>query len=288
MALQPLRVGFRLSNIHHSKDEGDHLVLPRTYLWTVFFKLDGNTTSVGNNLMLQGTATIMPLPGNHDDLGTSEVLGDVPIPGWLGEVRTVLSPIPFQSIPHVSTGGVIGCFAILNTQAGTPDDAISAGHNKLISAFASELNKLIPTLGPMKTMPTNEDIDGIKHQVEDQVKHTIGDNVSFWDWLASQGSEDRALGAVILIKPHSDLADAPATGVEIDETMSFDVSSHTIHEKWRFTGRVFADPLDFSLRRFMVSVGLNPANGIRAPMLSGSFVNVRKWIMGRSPTLSRP
>jgi hypothetical protein len=42
------------------------------YLWVVFFKIDGDSASVNSSLQLQGTATVVPMPGNHGDLILNE------------------------------------------------------------------------------------------------------------------------------------------------------------------------------------------------------------------------
>jgi hypothetical protein len=40
----------------------------RIYLWTVFCNVDVDTVFVDKNFSLQGTATLVATPGNHDDL----------------------------------------------------------------------------------------------------------------------------------------------------------------------------------------------------------------------------
>jgi hypothetical protein len=64
-SLQPLRIGIRLTNLGYTifgggtplpggPPNGDTFVQGiNTYLWTVFFKIDGDTTSVGANLQLR-------------------------------------------------------------------------------------------------------------------------------------------------------------------------------------------------------------------------------------------
>jgi hypothetical protein len=104
--LQPLRIGIRLSTIEYTIYGGPpSLSGINTYLWTVFFKIDGETTSVAESLQLQGKATVLGTTGDHGDLGDSWREGNTAIPSQLGEYRTVLQPIPVPSISGMNVGG---------------------------------------------------------------------------------------------------------------------------------------------------------------------------------------
>lgn len=94
------------------------------YLWAVFFKIDGDTVSLGQNLQLQGKATVVAKPGNQGDLGSNDfgvTGGTIPIPPTIGRYRTVLRAVP---VLGNFVSGVIGCVAVVLVQMGTPADAI--------------------------------------------------------------------------------------------------------------------------------------------------------------------
>jgi hypothetical protein len=59
------------------------------YLWTVFFKLDGDTVTLGDDLQLQGTCTVMGTPGSHGNLGPTAFGpgGAVHVPRWASGLR---------------------------------------------------------------------------------------------------------------------------------------------------------------------------------------------------------
>lgn len=285
--LQPLRVHIRFDNIHVTAyyNAGAVPTVPPTYLWTVFFKIDGDTAFLDELYTLQGTATVVGTPGNHGDLGDTEKLGDISVPGTLGEFRTVLRPIPLKKpLPGMSNvAGAIGCVAIFMGQDGTPDDATAAGHDALNKAIQNELNNLIPTLGINKQEPTKDDITGIQQRVGDTVQSTIKNDVSVLQILESGGNEDWQIGSVVFRPSVTDLLNSDPTGFPQQNTFSYGEvygEAGWWRDNWQLTGIIFANPFDFSLRRFMASQRLNPANGIRASM--GAFASVRNWIVNLS------
>jgi hypothetical protein len=169
MAMQPTPVRIKLDTIHCT-DSGE-IGSAEPYLWTAFFKIDGDTVTVDNTLTLQGTATVVGTPGNHGDLGPGGVNdGDtITIPPALGEFSTTLTPIPVPSL-GTSVSGVLGCVAILLEQDDTPGEAVAKGHDELNSALRSALDGLIPTLKYNHQSPDDDDIKALTDKVGKQVE----------------------------------------------------------------------------------------------------------------------
>jgi hypothetical protein len=204
--LEPTLVKIKLDNIHCT-DEGDSAGSAEPYLWTVFFKIDGDTTHVDSSLTLQGTATVIGTPGNHGNLGVHDVDAgdDIPIPPALGEFSTMLKPIPVDGLPGTTVSGVIGCIVILLEQDETPGHAVARGHEVLNQAVQTALDELIATLSFAHQSPTDEDIKALTDKVGKHVEDAIADGVSVWDWLTAFGNEDDKIGSKVFYASHSDI-----------------------------------------------------------------------------------
>ena len=97
---------------------------------------------------MSGTCTFVPTPGNHGNLGDTDVEAgdDVGIPSAVGESGFTLKPIPVtdrarkkllekygeallpEVLDFVGGGATIGVVAALNEEWGTPANAVEAGH----------------------------------------------------------------------------------------------------------------------------------------------------------------
>jgi hypothetical protein len=85
MARDLLRVWLDLERIHRH-DEGNGWGSAEPYLWTVFFKIDGDSVALTEGLTLSGTATVVGTPGSHGNLGNTDVDAgdDIDIPSAIG------------------------------------------------------------------------------------------------------------------------------------------------------------------------------------------------------------
>jgi hypothetical protein len=288
MAL-PLRLGIDLSNLNPANFypvAGTSYFYPELYLWVVFFKIDGLTTSIDEDFMLQGSATVVGTPGDHGDLGsTDNPYPTVDIPPQLGQFKTSLIPIP-TPIPGLSVGGVIGAVVIIMVQNGTPDEAVVAGHAALNLAVQNGLNSLIPTFGIHKQQPTPADIASLSQSVGNSVESAISDNVSIWQFLGSLGGEDYKFDSAVIQHSYGDLSNLPSSGLELQQMYTTLLNTIDGDEQATFelVGTIFADPWALSLRRFLAEQDVNPAEGIRSAMSAEGIMSLRRWFDVASPT----
>lgn len=220
--MDPTPVRIKLDTIH-CYDEGDGIGSAEPYLWTVFFKLDGETVRVVGGV-LEGTATVIATPGDRSNLGVGSVNGgdDVAIPDALGLFQTILTPIPIfanatSTVPSDNTSGVVGCAVILLEQDDTPASAIAAGHAALTVALQTQLDQLIPTLNAFHTSPTDAEIKAVVTAVGNAVTNAISNGVGVWDWLSGLGNMDDQIGTKAVYVSQADICKALLKGISIFE-----------------------------------------------------------------------
>lgn len=220
-------------------DEGDGSGSAEPYLWTVFFKIDGDTTVVDDTFALRGTATVIRTPGNRRNLPNRSVDGgeSVPIPANLGEFVTRLKPIPLQ-VPVGETrevGGFMGMIAILLEQDNTPASAIARGHDALNQAVQVALDDLITKLNVQHPEPSEDEIKAMKTLIADTVEEAIADGVSIWDWMGGGGNMDDKIGSEVFAFSHSELR--RRGGIDIQKRFRN-------QGDWELLGRATAFPID--------------------------------------------
>jgi len=287
-----------ISSMDGAEEVGGGTAHKQVFLWTTFFKIDGDTAFVNESLNLQGTATVIRTPGNHGDLGSTDrfTANDgaitISIPAQLGQFHTVLKPIPLKvplgDIKNVS--GAVGCVALLIEEGALPDEAVARGHEAFNSAMQTQLNQIIGTLGLSKQSPSPDDITSMTKAISDAVESAIKDDLSFWQKIvALLLGADELVGHALFQFSGSDLTKAPATGLPLRDLFSIggagpatDTSGNpqgdvSISESYELNGLIFCDPFDLRLRRFLQSQRLVAANGIRSRM-QPRFSSVRTWM----------
>ncbi|MBB3281868.1 hypothetical protein [Mitsuaria sp. BK037] len=226
------------------RDEGDGPGNAEPYLWTVFFKADGDTLVVNTDgpspPFLQGAPTVVGTPGNHGNLGTTDVdEGDsVPVPAIIGEYRTILKPIPLTSplLGMTEVGGMIGCIVVLMEADETPNSAIALGHEALDRNVRDRLAEVLGTLSISKTEPSQEDIDAMTSQIGDAVESAIGRGVSVLDWIVGFGNMDDQIGSAVFRFSHLQLQNSGAAPIPFSRRWKKEGD-------WELSGRISAVPI---------------------------------------------
>lgn len=208
-------------------DEGDGWGNAEPYMWTVFFKIDGTTCRLGDDLFLEGTATIFTTPGSHGNLGDTDVdAGDtVNIPAAVGFQEMELVPIPVpEALVNLGVDdapAIAGCIVILMEEDNVSDSGANSGHQALNNAVQNALNSLIPTLGVSNQTISDEDIEALTGSIQTQIENAIKDNQAwyenFWSWL----NADDTIGTQVWKFSGDELKDNSPT---------------TLHKRWESEG----------------------------------------------------
>jgi len=210
--MNDLNIEFKLDRIY-CHDEGDGPGNAEPYLWTVFFKVDGDTLVVNSDgpvaPFLQGAPTVVGTPGNHGNLGNTDVdEGDtVPVPAIIGEYRTIMKPIPLTTpiLGLKEVGGMIGCIVVLMEEDNTSNAAIALGHEALDRTVRDKVAEVLSTLSISKTEPSDEDVEALTDQIGDAVEGAIGHGVSVFDWIVAWGNMDDQIGSALFRFNHKQL-----------------------------------------------------------------------------------
>lgn len=260
--MNTLDVQLRLNNLH-CFDEGDGIGSAEPYLWTVFFKIDGDTARVNPGLSLEGTATVLGTPGNHGNLPNHDVDPgeNVPIPAVIGQFNTRLRPIPLeQPVGKVTeVGGVMGVITVLMEEDNTKNSAVARGHEALNRAVQDSLNALIPTLNFFHPEPTPEEIEAMKQKIASAVANAIKDGVSVWDWLKGFGNMDDKIGSEVFRFSQADLESAGLGGLDIRRRFRNEGD-------WEIQGRVTAAVVGAATGSLQVSVSGVPTTLATLPI----------------------
>jgi hypothetical protein len=209
MPLAPLAVTIKLEDIL-CRDEGDGWGNAEPYLWTVFFKMDGSTCILNDDLTLSGSALVVPTPGSHGNLLDISVdEGDtILVPSIIGEWNTTLSPIPPPpSLGSLTSGvsGIVGFVCILMEEDNFSDNGAEAGHRAFSDSVQSVLNGMINSHSFIDLAITQSDVakfaDDAKRAIANAVKNQqdFFDNV--WSWL----NPDDVIGSTVFTFTHNEL-----------------------------------------------------------------------------------
>jgi hypothetical protein len=210
MARNPLQVQIELDRLH-CHDEGDGIGSAEPYLWTIYFKVDGDTVALGDDLFLHGTATVKTTPGSHGNLGDTDVdAGDnISIPWAIGMFQTTLNPIPVpewvKELGVEDVGGVAGVAAILMEEDWVTDAGAEAGHAALNQFIQQALDTIIPTLGVTNPDVDDEEIAQLTSGAEKAISNAVKDAQGRWDNFVSWLNPDDQIGNKVWTFSHDTL-----------------------------------------------------------------------------------
>jgi hypothetical protein len=222
-------------------DEGDGIGSAEPYLWTVFFKVDGDTVALGDDLFLHGRATVVTTPGSHGNLGDTDVDAgdDIAVPSAIGEFVTTLRPIPVpgwvtDAFGVEDVGGVLGVVTVLMEEDNVSHAGAEAGHAALDAFVRQAIDGLIPTLGVTHPEVTDDDIAALTQGAEEAISEAVESAQSGWENFVSWLNADDQIGNRVFTFSHDSLAATPVRAF-----------SHRWRNEgdWELFGRVSAVPM---------------------------------------------
>jgi hypothetical protein len=212
MARDLLQVWLNLDRIH-CYDEGDGWGSAEPYLWTVFFKIDGDGVALTEGLTLSGTGVVRATPGSHGNLGGGDVDGgeDVAVPSALGQWSTTLKPIPvppsLEPLAGDDLGGVVGVACVLMEEDNVTDAGAEAGHAALNVGVQAAIDDIIATRTFTKPDIDDDEIDAYMDAIQSAVEDAIQSQQNFfediWSWL----NKDDLIGSRVFRFKHDELAE---------------------------------------------------------------------------------
>lgn len=214
-----LPTSVKLSSIH-CRDEADGPGNAEPYLWTIFFKIDGETIRQAPGLpVLTGDAVFHFGPGSHENLRTHAVdPGEtVQIPAAIGEWHTQLQPIILtQGSTTIPVPGIVGAVAVLMEEDNVSDSGAERGHQTLNNFVRTEINDFIHGINLLEFIGVpnpqdrlNELIEAMKKKIQDGalavVSKAIQDAQGFWSNLWSGLNKDDKIGSAVFTFSQQDI-----------------------------------------------------------------------------------
>lgn len=235
-------------------DEADGAGNAEPYLWTLFFKIDGETARL-DALNLRGTITVSRRNGEHGNLQNRNVDAgtNIPIPPSLGRWNTTLIPIPVVPPIEFTDGrvlkdisGTIGVLCVLIEEDELSDSAAIAGYNAFCSSFEAKMNEKINGLGLSRQELSEEEIveiqDAVSETAEDAMTIASADLIGYtiMGWLQgphgfiSIGAPDDLVGTANFRYTHD----------QLQEHGQFFFDRHWEKEgEWKIFGHISAEPV---------------------------------------------
>lgn len=175
-----LQVSVKLSSIY-CYDEADGPGDAEPYLWTIFFKIDGQNIQQ-NGLVLKGQAAFAFGAGSHNNLKNRDVSAgeSVPIPPNVGEWNTTLRPIIIKDFSNNTyrIPGIMGVVAVLMEEDNVSDSGAEAGHQALNNFIKNSINDFISNISLLEFANTKNPKEVLDAKVEDLKKQMIDQSES--------------------------------------------------------------------------------------------------------------
>lgn len=197
-------------------------------VWPVFFKIDGATAQVSDQLdatfgKLVGTATVVGTSGTGRLAGSLAVDGSLAIPNAIGQWADQLQPIPVGPALQDGTDvpAIFGVIAVVMDPSGLEADALEAGHAALNDSVLKALNDLIAGLRPFQQDITQPEIDAAVKAIGDAVDSAIHHALDVWDKIKEEFFDTVTYGNILAYYTQDDLPPYPPNQQEFSKDFTW-------------------------------------------------------------------
>lgn len=212
-----------LQNLH-CYDEGDGWGNAEPYIWTVFFKVDGDNFAVEAGAGLIGSPAIVSSNGSHGNLGNTDVDAgdDVPVPDAVGLWSTKLKPIPVNDAGLRALLGaddipaIAGVVVTVMEEDGWPDSLADTGYSAFVDSVQLAVVKVAASFQHALAAPTpqqiKDQIDAVKASAATSVRAAVKNAMSGWQliWYGTFGDNDDSIGTEAFTTTTDELLATPA------------------------------------------------------------------------------
>lgn len=210
MDLQALKIKLELEKII-CRDEADGHGKAEPYMWTVFFKLDGNKLSLNEQLKLDGEGDITTTPGSHNNLGVRKAkAGDIiKIPAKIGQYNTQMKPIPvFDALKPVlpnGIAGIIGVVSVLLEKDHVSKQGAEAGHKALNQGIKEAMLELVKSRTFSNPSVSDKELNMFTKDIIDDTEKAIIKKQNIIQNLWSVINKDDVIGVKVFYFTHEEI-----------------------------------------------------------------------------------
>lgn len=177
MILHTLNLKISIEKIHcFNKGDGSGKAEP--YLWPLFFKIDGESFTIEQNIGLVGFPILFTTNGNHKNLTNQGVSSGeyVAVPENVGTWETKLLPIINHGNDNLfpdTIPGFVGVVVVLMEQDSWPNSFAQIGYDALRDSIKLGLIETAENYQHLNGIPTQNQLDNIIQSIKDKAKSDV-------------------------------------------------------------------------------------------------------------------
>jgi len=210
MDLQDLNIKLKVQKVI-CRDDADGHGKAEPYMWTVFFKLDGDNLRLNEQLKLDGDGEIITTPKSHRNLGVKKVgTGDViQVPANIGAYSTKMKPIPvFDALKPIlpnGVGGIMGVVMILLEKDNVSNSGAEAGHRALNKGVREAMRELVKTRTLTNPSISDEELNMFEKDIIANTEAAIIKRQNIFQNLWASLNKDDVIGVKVFYFTHEEM-----------------------------------------------------------------------------------